>query len=39
MDGALDNPTDRLRRHPFAVDAALAAAVWFCTVLVPSTAY
>ncbi|SDF68486.1 Signal transduction histidine kinase [Blastococcus aurantiacus] len=39
MDGALDNPADRLRRHPFAFDAALAAAVWFCTVLLPSTAY
>jgi len=39
VDGALDNPIDRLRRHPFAVDAALAAAVWFFTVLVPSTAY
>ena len=39
MDGALDNPVDRLRRHPFAVDAVLAAAVWFCTVLLPSTAY
>ena len=39
MDGALDNPIDRLRRQPFAVDAALAAAVWFCTVLLPSTAY
>ena len=39
MDGALDNPMGRLRRHPFAVDAALAAAVWFCTVLLPSAAY
>ncbi len=39
MDGALDNPIDRLRRHPFAVDAALAAAVWFCTVVLTSTAY
>jgi signal transduction histidine kinase len=39
VDGALDTPADRLRRHPFAVDAALAAAVWFCTVLLPSTAY
>ena len=39
MDGALDNPIDRLRRHPFAVDVALAAAVWFCTVLLPAAAY
>jgi len=39
VDGAPDNPVDRLRRHPFALDAALAAAVWFCTVLLPSTAY
>ncbi|MBJ7452744.1 MAG: sensor histidine kinase [Blastococcus sp.] len=39
MDGALDNPIDRLRRHPFAVDVVLAAAVWFCTVLLPSAAY
>ena len=39
MDGALDNPIDRLRRHPFAVDVALAAAVWFCTVALPSAAY
>jgi signal transduction histidine kinase len=39
VDGALDNPIDRLRRHPFAVDVALAAAVWFCTVLLPSAAY
>ena len=39
MDGALDNPIDRLRRHPFAVDVALAAAVWFCTVVLPSAAY
>jgi signal transduction histidine kinase len=39
VDGALDNPIDRLRRHPFAVDVALAAAVWFCTVLLPAAAY
>jgi signal transduction histidine kinase len=39
VDGALDNPGDRLRRHPFLVDVVLAAAVWFCTVLLPSTAY
>jgi signal transduction histidine kinase len=39
VDGALDDPIDRLRRRPFAVDAALAAAVWFCAVLLPSTAY
>lgn len=39
MDGTLDSPVDRLRRHPFAVDATLAAAVWFCTVVFPSTGY
>jgi len=39
VDGTLDTPIERLRRHPFAVDAALAAAVWFCTVVLPSTAY
>ena len=40
FDGAMDEPmervADRLRRHPFAVDAAIAAAAWFCLVLLPA---
>jgi signal transduction histidine kinase len=39
VDGPRDRPVDRLRRHPFAVDSALAGAIWFCTVVLPSTAY
>ncbi len=39
MDGSLDRSTDHLRRHPFAVDAALAGAVWLCTVLLPMNSY
>ncbi|RBY75021.1 sensor histidine kinase [Blastococcus sp. TF02-09] len=35
----MDDPIDRLRRTPVAVDAALAAAVWFCTVLLPSSTF
>ncbi|SDF55252.1 Signal transduction histidine kinase [Blastococcus fimeti] len=39
MENSLDRSGDRLRRHPFAVDAALAGAVWFCTVLLPMASY
>ncbi|MGY1752284.1 sensor histidine kinase [Blastococcus sp. SYSU D01042] len=36
---ALDRPADRWRRHPFAVDAAFAGAVWFFAVVVPAETY
>ncbi|MDT0278188.1 sensor histidine kinase [Blastococcus goldschmidtiae] len=39
MDGPLDRSTERLRRHPDAVDAALAGAVWFLAVLLPLQTY
>lgn len=39
MDGPRERSTDRLRRHPFAVDAALAGATWFFAVLLPLSAY
>jgi signal transduction histidine kinase len=39
VDGPLDRSSDRLRRHPFAVDAALAGAVWFFAVLLPMESY
>jgi len=39
VDDALENPVDRVRRRPFVVDSVLAGAVWFCTVVFPSTAY
>ncbi|TKJ23462.1 histidine kinase [Blastococcus sp. CCUG 61487] len=39
MDRPLDRSTDRLHRHPFAVDIALAAGVWFFTVLLTIDTY
>jgi signal transduction histidine kinase len=39
VDRPLDSSGDRLRRHPFAVDAAFAAAVWFFAVLLPAESY
>ncbi len=39
MDGPLARWSDRLRRHPFAVDAVIAGAVWFLTVLLPVDSY
>lgn len=39
MESRLDRATERLRRHPFAVDAAFAGMVWFFAVLVPAQSY
>ncbi|RZU33957.1 sensor histidine kinase [Blastococcus saxobsidens] len=39
MDRPLDRLTERTRTRPFAVDAALAGAVWVVTVLLPSETY
>ncbi len=39
MESSLDRSGDRLRRHPFAVDAAFAGAVWFFAVLLPAESY
>ncbi len=39
MENTLDSSGDRLRRHPFAVDVALAGAVWFFAVLLPVGTY
>ncbi|MGY2126836.1 sensor histidine kinase [Blastococcus sp. SYSU DS0617] len=39
MENPRDRTSDRLRQHPFAVDAALAVAVWFLAVLLPLETY
>jgi signal transduction histidine kinase len=39
VENPLDRSGDRLRRHPFAVDAGLAALVWFFAVLIPAQTY
>lgn len=39
MEHVLDRPADRLRRNPFAVDAAFAGVVWFFAVVVPARSY
>lgn len=36
MENPLDRTGDRLRRNPFAVDAAFAGVVWFFAVVVPA---
>ncbi|SOC47977.1 Signal transduction histidine kinase [Blastococcus aggregatus] len=39
MESPVDRATERLRRHPVAVDMAFAGAVWFFAVLLPVDSY